>query len=37
MDVEFEFKEKNGGACVTKAFGTRRRLAWYRKVWADFR
>ena len=34
MDVEFEFKEKNGGACVTKLLAP---SAWYRKVWADFR
>ena len=36
MDVEFEFKEKNGGACVTKLWH-QAPSAWYRKVWADFR
>ncbi len=36
MDVEFEFKEKNGGACVTKLLAPGA-VCVVRKVWADFR
>ena len=36
MDVEFEFKEKNGALVWTKLLAPGR-LQWYRKVWADFR